>query len=113
MIDWILNISILERIWKIGLTFLLFFGSLLWAIAIIAVIWGFFEGFIPAVQKKQYKKAYIIFLIIVLTVTIILLSVKGQAIYLLGFIIPIMLLVLYIRKFTNLPYQQKNDFHNN
>src|SRR4051812_44162727 len=99
-----MDISILGGIWKIFVTFLLFFGSLLWGLSIIAVIWGFVDGFIPALQRRQYKRAYIILLIIMLTITVILLSVKGKATYLVGFIVPISLLFFYIKKFIQLPY---------
>jgi hypothetical protein len=105
--------SILVWIWKFFLTLLLFFGALLWGISIVAVIWGFIDGFLPAIQKRQYTRAYLILLIIILTVTIILLSVKGKATYLVGYILPIGLLLLYIKKFIQLPYRRNNDFHNN
>ena len=108
-----MTISILEWIWKTFLSFLLFFGSLLWVISIVAVIWGFVDGFIPAIHKRQYTRAYVILLIIIVTVAVILLSLKGKATYMLGYVIPISLLLIYIKKFIHLPYRQNNDFHNN
>jgi hypothetical protein len=92
---------------------LLCFGSLLWPIAIIAVIWGFVDGLIPAIRAKQYEKGMAILSILMVTIAIILLSAVKQGIYLTGFIVPVILLNLYINKYIQLPDQHTNDFHSN
>lgn len=113
MINWIVAATLFAKIWKVVSFLLLCFGSLLWVISIVAVLWGIFDGFIPAIRRRQYEKASVIFLIVAVTTAIILLSVNEQANYLFGFIIPIILLNLYIKKYIQLPTFQKNNFRNN
>ena len=113
MINSIVGASVFAKLWKLFLMLLLFFGSLLWVISIIAVLWAVSDGLIPAIRRKQYKKASAIFLILSITVVIILLSVSKQAIYLFGFILPILLVQLYIRKFIQLPSFHQEHFRNN
>lgn len=103
----------LAQIWKLFLFILLCLGSLLWVISIIAVLWGISDGLIPAIRAKEYKKASIILVIILITIAVILLSVINQAIYLIGFILPILLVQVYIKKYIELPSSNKHHFRNN
>jgi hypothetical protein len=113
VISWIFAATFLSWLWKTVLFLLLCFGSLLWALSIIAVLWGVYDGLLPAIKNKMYKKAFVIFIILSLTVTVIVLSVNKRGIYLIGFILPILLLNLYIKKFIRIPYLQKRKFYNN
>jgi hypothetical protein len=112
LINWIVGAYIFAKIWKLILFILLCFGSLLWVLSIIAVLWGITDGFIPAMRKKHYKKASAILAILLITVIVIFVSVNNQAIYLAGFIVPIVLVQLYIKKYIRRP-TPPNNFHNN
>ena len=103
----------LAQIWKLFLFILLCLGSLLWVISIIAVLWGISDGLIPAIRAKEYKKASIILVIILITIAVIFLSVINQAVYLIGFILPILLVQVYIKKYIELPSSNKHHFRNN
>lgn len=92
---------------------MLVFGSLLWSTAVIAVLWGLLGGLLPAIRSKDYKRASVIASILIITVLVMALSVTGKALYLTGFIIPVILLSLYIRKYTKLPEEAKPHFRNN
>lgn len=91
---------------------LLCFGSLLWPISIIAVMWGFFDGFISAINKKEYEKAAAILFILLVTCAVIIISLQ-KAVYLTAFIIPVILVYIYIKRYITLPGRPINDFHNN
>lgn len=112
MVNWISGTFIFAKIWKLFLFLLLCFGSLLWVIAIIAVIWGIADGLIPAIRKKEYKKAAHIGVILAATLAVIFLAVDKEEVYLFGFIIPILLLRVYIKKYIRLHSFDSNIFLN-
>lgn len=92
---------------------LLCFGSLLWPLSIVAVLWGFYDGFLPAFYKKEYSKASVILLILLVTCIIIVISLQ-RAVYLTAYIVPVILVYMYIKKYVN---GSKGiiitDYHNN
>lgn len=101
-----------QIILKIVMFILLCFGSLLWPISIVAVMWGFFDGFIPALNKREYEKAAVILFILLITCVVIVISLY-EAVYLTGFIIPVILVYIYIKRYIHLPRTTLNDFRNN
>jgi Ca2+/Na+ antiporter len=108
----ILAIALEELILKIVMFLLLCFGSLLWPLSIIAVIWGLYDGFIPAIQRREFARATVILFILLVTCLIIVISLN-KAIYLTAFIVPIMLVYLYIKMFVRSEEEIFPDFRNN
>lgn len=113
MFDLILAIGTEELILNSVMFILLCFGSLLWPLSIIAVLWGFYDGFLPAVHQKEYSKAAIILLILLITCIIIVISLQN-AVYLTAYIVPVILVYIYINKYGNSSEGAiVTDYHNN
>ncbi len=108
----ILAIAFKELILKIISFVLLCFGSLLWPISIVAVIWGFYDGFIPAIHKREFAKAAVIFLILFITCIIIVISLY-KAVYLLAYIVPVILVYVYIKRYISPRQETLTDYRNN
>lgn len=113
MFDLILAIGTSEMILNSVMFILLCFGSLLWPLSIIAVLWGFYDGFLPAVHQKEYSRAAIILLILLITCIIIVISLQN-AVYLTAYIVPVILVYIYINKYGNSSESTiVTDYHNN
>lgn len=98
MFDFILAIGTGELMLNSVLFILLCFGSLLWPLSIVAVLWGFYDGFVPAIHHKEYSKAAVILLILLITCIIIVISLQ-KAVYLTAYIVPVALVYVYINKY--------------
>lgn len=113
MFDLILAIGTEELILNSVMFILLCFGSLLWPLSIIAVLWGFYDGFLPAVHQKEYSRAAIILLILLITCIVIVISLQ-KAVYLTAYIVPVILVYFYINKYGNSSEGIiVTDYHNN
>jgi len=108
----ILAIALGGMILKIVMFILLCFGSLLWPLSIVAVIWGVYDGLLPAIQKKEFARAAVILLILLVTCLIIVISLQ-EAVYLTAFIVPILLVYIYINSYFTSGEEIFTDFSNN
>jgi asparagine N-glycosylation enzyme membrane subunit Stt3 len=108
----ILAIALGGMILKIVMFILLCFGSLLWPLSIVAVIWGVYDGLLPAIQKKEFARAAVILLILLVTCLIIVISLQ-EAVYLTAFIVPILLVYIYINSYFTTGEEIFTDFSNN
>ncbi len=75
-------------------------------------MWGFYDGFMPAMQKREYEKAAVILFILLITCVVIIMSLY-KAVYLTAFIIPVILVYIYIKRYISLPGRTLTDFRNN
>ena len=113
MFDLLLAIGTEELIINSVMFILLCFGSLLWPLSIVAVLWGFYDGFVPAIHQKEYSKAAVILLILLITCIIIIISLQ-KAVYLTAYILPVILVYVYINKYNNSDENAiVTDYHNN
>ena len=108
----ILAIALGGMILKIVMFILLCFGSLLWPLSIICIVWGFYDGFLPAIQKKEFTRAAFILLILLVTSFVFVISLY-KAVYLNAFVVPVILVYMYINKFFTSEEEIFTDFRNN
>ncbi|WP_411274156.1 hypothetical protein [Daejeonella sp.] len=111
-INLLLSIALKKLSLKIGSFILLGFGSLLWPISIIAVLWGIYDGFIPAIHKKEFEKAAVILFILLVTCIVIIVSLD-KVVYLIAYIVPIILVYGYIKRYISPRQETIPDYRNN
>ncbi len=112
MLNLILAVDLKDLVLNIVMSVLLIFGSLLWPISIVAVIWGFFQGFIPAIQKREFIRGSVILLILLITCIIIVISLQ-KAVYLTAYFVPVILVYVYIKRYVHPRSETLTDFRNN